>query len=142
MIRVPTLNKQSSQCQCVSVHTLDELNDGVLAFKPLEVLEKFGDSVVVLKFFGDGVGSAAASLVQGFDRSCTQYSTGRRLHVVKIHYVGGNHSVLLGLAQQAGHEIASFASVAMEKNPVGDILALALLPAFGATLWTGWVTCA
>jgi hypothetical protein len=49
---------------------------------------------------------------------------------------------LLSFAQQSGQEIASFMSAMMEGIPSGAVPLSALVPAIGATLWTGWVTCA
>jgi hypothetical protein len=49
---------------------------------------------------------------------------------------------LLGFAQETGQEIASFVSAMMEGIPSGAVPLSALLPAIGATLWTGLVTCA
>jgi drug/metabolite transporter (DMT)-like permease len=48
----------------------------------------------------------------------------------------------LAIVQGTGHEIISFTSAMTAGISSGDIQMSALLPAAGATLWTGWVTCA
>jgi drug/metabolite transporter (DMT)-like permease len=45
-------------------------------------------------------------------------------------------------AQEAGRDILTFFSTISEKIAYGAIPTSVLLPALGATLWTGWITCA
>ena len=48
----------------------------------------------------------------------------------------------LHYAQEAGIEIVTFASTMSESIASGDVPSSVLLPAAGAILWTGWITCA
>ena len=48
----------------------------------------------------------------------------------------------LHYAQEAGKEILTFASTISKSIATGDVPSSVLLPAVGATLWTGWITCA
>jgi drug/metabolite transporter (DMT)-like permease len=53
-----------------------------------------------------------------------------------------NGDGLLGFAVDSGKEITSFFSTFAEGVATGDVPKSALLSALGATLWTGWITCA
>lgn len=55
---------------------------------------------------------------------------------------GGDASGLLGYAQHAGREISTFFTTISQGLASGTVPTSALLPAIGATLWTGLVTCA
>jgi drug/metabolite transporter (DMT)-like permease len=58
--------------------------------------------------------------------------------------VGGDSTETGSLlyAQEAGREILTFFSIISEKIASGAIPSTIVIPAVGATLWTGWVTCA
>lgn len=56
--------------------------------------------------------------------------------------VAGEQSGLLGFASSTGKEILNFFASFKEGLANGSISQSVLLPAVGAVLWTGWVTCA
>jgi drug/metabolite transporter (DMT)-like permease len=64
--------------------------------------------------------------------------------IVILVNIGGVTSATgqLGYAQEAGQGILTFFSTMSEKLASGAIPTSVLLPAIGATFWTGWVTCA
>jgi drug/metabolite transporter (DMT)-like permease len=64
--------------------------------------------------------------------------------VVFLVSVGGASTATgqLLYAQEAGRDILTFFSTISENVASGAIPTSVLLPALGATLWTGWITCA
>jgi len=69
-------------------------------------------------------------------------SVGLVAALMTIGGMAGASGGLLGYAQDTGREISSFFTTISEGLSSGAVPTSALLPAIGATLWTGLVTCA
>ena len=72
----------------------------------------------------------------------TILSVGLVYALMAIGSSNGSSNGILAFAQETGSEIITFFSTITEEIASGAVPTSVLVPALGAVLWTGWVTCA